>query len=231
MKSLSSNTLAENNEDSEVLCRDIGGNDFNKAKKTLQIFQSTRINSTYEDMKKDPQFQMIGDFFFNKLYAPEDFTFRDTSIQKLHKVLDGKIYKGMLTAITKVIELHELSDDLDNLMVKKMLSQGLCSDITMDQYQDIYRSLSKDDQRIYQINLSAEVTRIFHALSKKWIVAISLKTVKAAAILFGIKEIIDFIYDGYVSFKAIDNIDLFIDTMLERELAWHNEICSGTSDK
>jgi hypothetical protein len=48
-----------------------------------------------------------------------NFSFRDTSMRKLHKVLDGKIYQGMLTDVTKVIELHELSDDLDNLMVGK----------------------------------------------------------------------------------------------------------------
>jgi hypothetical protein len=60
-------------------------------------------------------------------------------------------------------------------------------------------------------------------------VAVSLKTVKSAATLFGIKEIIDFIYEGYVAFKVIDNIDFFVETMTQRELAWHNEIWSNTS--
>ncbi|MBU1343260.1 MAG: hypothetical protein KKE44_01590 [Proteobacteria bacterium] len=202
-------------------------NNFLKLKRALQIFQSERLNRTYEDIKNDPQYKKLGNFFFNKLYAPEDFSFRDTSMKKLHKVLDGKIYKNMLTAVTKVIELHELSDELDNLMVKKMMAQGIDENLTMDEYKEIYTSLDNYDQRIYQINLSAEVTRIFHGLSKKWIVAISLKTVKTTAVLFGIKDIIDFIYDGYVSFKTIDNIDFFLNTMVDRETAWHNEIWAG----
>ncbi len=202
---------------------------FLKLKRALQEFQSNRLNQSYADLKHDPEYARMGDFFFNKLYAPADFSFRDTSMKTLHRVLDGKVYKNMLTAVTKVIELHDISDAQDDLMVEKMISTGVDESITMDQYQKVYRSLDNYDQRIYQINLSIEVTRIFHALSKKWIVAVSLKTVKAAAVLFGIRDIIDFIYDGYVSFKTIDSIDFFVNTMLERETAWHNEIWSNTS--
>jgi len=201
---------------------------FLKMKRVLQDFQSRRINNTYKDIETNPEFSKIGNFFFKKLYAPEDFSFRDTSMKKLHKVLDGKIYKNMLTAVTKVIELHDISDEQDNLMVEKMIEAGVDESMTMAQYQMIYRDLENYDQRIYQINLSAEVTRIFHGLSKKWIVAASLKTVKTAAVLFGIKEIIEFIYEGYVAFKTIDNIDFFVETMMGRELAWHNKIWTNT---
>lgn len=204
---------------------------FIKLKRALQEFQAGRISRTYKDIETDPEFAKIGNFFFNKLYAPQDFSFRDTSMKKLHKALDGKIYKNMLTAVTKVIELHDISDAQDDLMVKKMIESGVDESITMAQYQNIYVSLDNYDQRVYQINLSAEVTRIFHGLSKKWIVAVSLNTVKTAAVMFGVKEIIDFIYDGYVSFKAIDNIDYFVDTMVERELAWHNEIWATVTGK
>lgn len=213
--------------DSDVISTD----NFLRLKRVLQDFQSSRINRTYKDIEADPEFSKIGNFFFKKLYAPEDFSFRDTSMKKLHKTLDGKVYKNMLTAVTKVIELHDISDEQDNLMVKKMMETGVDESMTTEQYQKIYVSLDNYDQRIYQINLSAEVTRIFHGLSKKWIVAVSLKTVKTAAVMFGIKEIIDFIYDGYMAFKTIDNIDFFVDTMVQRELAWHNEIWSTVSGK
>ena len=209
----------------------ISTDNFIKLKRALQDFQSRRINRTYKDIEADPEFAKIGNFFFKKLYASEDFSFRDTSMKKLHKALDGKIYKNMLTAVTKVIELHDISDEQDDLMVKKMIETGVDEGMTTEQYQKIYVSLDNYDQRIYQINLSAEVTRIFHGLSKKWIVAVSLKTVKTTASLFGIKEIIDFIYDGYVSFKTIDNIDFFVETMVQRELAWHNEIWETVTGK
>ena len=177
--------------------------EFEHLKRSLQAFQSARLNNTYTDLKNDPEYAQIGSFFFDKLYAPEDFSFRDTSIKKLHRLLKGKVYEGMVTAVTQVIELHELSDMLDDRMVAQMMATGVGENIDMDQYQEIYRSLDNYDQRLYQIKLSTSVTRAFHKLSKKWIVALSLKTVRSAAHLIGMGKIIDFIYEGYDGFRVI----------------------------
>jgi len=201
--------------------------DFEHLKRSLQAFQSARLNDTYADLKNDPEYVKIGHFFFEMLYAPEDFSFRDASIKKLHKLLDGKVYKGMVTAVTQVIELHELSDMLDDHMVERMIATGVGENIEMDQYQEIYRSLDNYDQRVYQIKLSTKVTRSFHKLSKKWVVALSLKTVRTAAHLIGMGKILDFIYEGYHGFRSIKNIDFFVETVEQRETAWHDEIWYG----
>jgi len=201
--------------------------DFLSLKRTLQAFQAARLNATYSDLKSDPQYGKMGLFFFEKLYAPEDFSFRDASIKKLQRVLKGRVYKGMISAVSQVIELHELSDRLDDLMVEGLLAAGVGTDMDMDQYKAVYRGLDNYDERVYQINLSTEVTRAFHRLSRKWIVAISLKTVRTTAHVIGMGKIIDFVYEGYEGFRMIKSIDFFVDTVLEREMAWHNEIWSG----
>lgn len=201
--------------------------DVERLKRALQAFQSARLNDTYADLKNNPEYDKIGHFFFEMLYAPEDFSFRDASIKKLHKLLKGKVYKGMVTAVTQVIELHELSDMLDDRMVERMIATNVGENIEMDQYQEIYRSLDNYDQRIYQIKLSTKVTRAFHKLSKKWVVALSLKTVRSAAHLIGMGKIIDFIYEGYNGFRSINNIDFFVETVEQRETAWHDEIWYG----
>jgi hypothetical protein len=201
--------------------------DFQRLKRALQAFQAARLNATYTDLKNDPQYEKIGVFFFEKLYAPEDFSFRDASIKKLQKMLKGKVYKGMVSAVSQVIELHELSDRLDDRMVADMLAAGIGPDMDMDQYQAIYRGLDNYDERVYQINLSTEVTRAFHRLSRKWIVALSLKTVRTTAHMIGMGKIIDFIYEGYEGFRVIKAIDFFVDTVQERELAWHEKIWQG----
>lgn len=193
-------------------------------KRALQAFQSTRINTTYADIKNDTQYAQIGKFFFEKLYAPNDFSFRNTSMKMLHKLLKGKIYKGMISAVTKVIELHDLTDSQDDLMVEQMMAMGVGVDMDMNQYQEVYRSLDNYDQRIAQIELSTEVTRTFHRLSKKWVVAASLNTVRTAAHLIGMGKILDFIHEGYTGFRVIKNIDYFVETIEGRERAWHDEI-------
>ena len=209
------------------MTRETDHEEFVRLKRALQAFQSARLGQTYKDLMNDPQYEKIGHFFFEKLYAPEDFSFRDTSIKKLHKLLRGKVYSGIISAVSKVIELHELSDLLDDHMVEQMMARGIGEDLDMEQYQAVYRSLDNYDQRLYQIALGAEVNQVFYKLSKKWVVAVSLNTVRTAAHLIGMGKIIDFIYEGYAGFRAIKNIDYFIETVNTRERAWHDEIWSN----
>ena len=209
------------------MTRETDHEEFVRLKRALQAFQSARLGQTYKDLMNDPQYEKIGHFFFEKLYAPEDFSFRDTSIKKLHKLLRGKVYSGIISAVSKVIELHELSDLLDDHMVEQMMARGIGEDMDMKQYQTVYRSLDNYDQRLYQIALGAEVNQVFYKLSKKWVVAVSLNTVRTAAHLIGMGKIIDFIYEGYAGFRAIKNIDYFIETVNTRERAWHDEIWSN----
>jgi len=209
------------------MTRETDHEEFVRLKRALQAFQSARLGQTYKDLMNDPQYEKIGHFFFEKLYAPEDFSFRDTSIKKLHKLLRGKVYSGIISAVSKVIELHELSDLLDDHMVEQMMARGIGEDMDMEQYQTVYRSLDNYDQRLYQITLGAEVNQVFYKLSKKWVVAVSLNTVRTAAHLIGMGKIIDFIYEGYAGFRAIKNIDYFIETVNTRERAWHDEIWSN----
>jgi hypothetical protein len=198
--------------------------DFMALKRALQKFQSERINATYADIKSMEEYAPIGKFFFEKLYAPQDFSFRDTSITQLHKLLKGKVYSGMVSAVSKVIALHEATESQDDRMVAQMMAMGVGVDMDMAQYKAVYRSLDNYDERIAQIELGTEVTRAFHRLSKKWVVAVSLNTVRTAAHMIGMGKILDFIHEGYTGFRAIKNIDFFVETMEHRERAWHDEI-------
>jgi hypothetical protein len=213
---------------SHRMTRETNHEEFVRLKRALQAFQSARLGQTYKDLMNDPQYEKIGHFFFEKLYAPEDFSFRDTSIKKLHKLLRGKVYSGIISAVSKVIELHELSDRLDDRMVEQMMARGIGEDLDMEAYQMLYRSLDNYDERLYQIGLGKEVTQVFYKLSKKWVVAVSLNTVRTAAHLIGMGKIIDFIYEGYAGFRAIENIDYFVDTVDNREHAWHEQLWSET---
>ncbi len=197
---------------------------FLRVKRGLQEFQQRRLLHAYEDLRSNPEYDQIGKFFFEELYAPEDFSFRDKSIKKLRKVLSGAVYKGMLNAVSMVIELHELSDRLDDQMVEKMLEKDIDENMTMDQYKMVYRLLDNYDERIYQIKLSVDVNRVFHRLSKKWIVGVSLKTVRAASHMLGVGEIMDFVNRGYEAFRKIDNIDEFVNIIETREIEWHDKI-------
>ena len=154
--------------------------DFEAHKRALQAFQRRRIDETYADLKQDPEYRELGRFFFEDLYGPEDYTFRDTSIRKLHGALKGKIHGGVISAVDRVLELQELSEDLDDRMTAEMIESGTGPELTEEAYRGIYRSLDNLNQRLYQVDLTVEVTRDFFRLSRKWMIGVSLKTARKA---------------------------------------------------
>ncbi len=206
--------------------------DFSTLKHGLQQFQSNRLNETYADLREDSQYAAISDFFFNRLYAPADFTFRDTSIKTLQQTLEGKIYRPIAAAMAKVVKLHELSDRLDDQMVEKMIENHIDAQLTMDQYRTIYCQIDCDE-RVNQIKMAGDATRSFYHLSRKWMVAISLKTINVASHFLNIGDIMDFINEGYTAFRKIRDIDYFIDTLSSREMDWHHRLLheSGIIDR
>ena len=198
--------------------------EFDIHKRALQEFQAMRLESTYADLKQDPEYREFGRFFFEEIYGPEDFSFRDASIRKLHGALKGKVHKGVIAAVDRVLEFQELSEDLDDRMTAEMIETGAGPELTMDQYREIYRSLDNYNQRLYQIDLAMDVTRDFFRLSRKWIVGISLKTARSAAHLMGLGRIMDFVHQGYTAIQTISEIEPFIGTVRRRERAFNDEI-------
>jgi hypothetical protein len=135
----------------------------------------------------------------------------------------------MISAVTLVIELHELSDRLDDRMAETMLEKGIGVDFGDGRYNEVYRALDNYEERLRQIELTLEACRAFHRLSKMWVVAVSLKTVRKAARVLGMARILDFVHEGYVAFKTIDDIEFFLETVNERELARHEGIWNETA--
>jgi hypothetical protein len=200
------------------------GPHFHEYKRALQAFQRRRIDETYPDLKKNDEYRELGHFFFEEIYGPEDYSFRDTSIRKLHSTLRGKVHKGIIAAVDRVLELQELSEDLDDRMTAEMIENGVGPVLTMEDYRKLYRSLDNLNQRLYQIDLTGEVTRDFFRLSHMWSVGISLKAARSAAHLIGLGRIMDFIHKGFTAFQTISDIDPFIDVVRRRERAFARDI-------
>jgi hypothetical protein len=203
------------------------GSDFDEHKQALQAFQRRRIDATYADLKENPEYRELGRFFFEELYGAEDYSFRDTSIRRLHGALKGKVHRGIIAAVDRVLELQELSEDLDERMTAEMIENGVGPTLTMAQYRKLYRSLDNLNQRLYQIDLTVDVTRDFFRLSHKWTIGVSLKTARRAAHLLGMGKIMDFIHKGYTAFQTISDIDPFIEVVRSREQAFAEDIFNG----
>ena len=160
----------------------------NHLKRGLQAYQSERMSQTYTDLKEHSEYHRIGKFFFDEIYGPKDFTFRDTSIRKLHQAMEGRIDGNILSAVDMVFDLQELSEELDDRLVERMVARGFGPELTAIQYKTIYRDLDNFDQRMTQVEMANDAVLEFHRFSKKWLVGVSLKTARSAA---RIMELVD----------------------------------------
>jgi hypothetical protein len=190
----------------------------------VQHFQSARIRQTYADLVAMPQYAKLGNFFFEQLYGPQDFGFRNHSIKSLHHKLSGFLKGEIIEGVGKVIELQDLSDALDEQMAQLMLERRIGRELTMPEYAEIYRAPDNYEQRLYQIDLLVESVKAIHHISQMRFIGWSLKVVSKAAHLAGMGKIIDFLVQGYDAFHSAKDIDFFVQTIDQREKALNDQL-------
>lgn len=194
----------------------------------LQAFQAQRIRATYSDLYEQPQYTKLVEFFFEEIYGPQDFGIRNEGIKVLHQKLRGLLKGEIIESMGKVVELNDLTEALDDLMVDKMIEQGVGVDLDMETYGVIYRSCDNYEQRVYQINLMLEATKHIYAVSRMWMIGLTLKAVNTAAHLAGYGKIIDFLAHGYEAFRNVKNINYFLQIVEIREKALNNRLFGRT---
>lgn len=193
-------------------------------KQSIQHFQTARIRQTYADLVAMPQYNKLGNLFFEQIYGPQDFGFRDHSIKSLHHKLSGFLKGEIIDGVGKVIELQDLSDTLDEQMARLMLERGFAPELSMPEYAEIYRSLDNYEQRVYQIDLLVESVKAIHHISRMRFIGWSLKVVSKAAHLAGVGKIMDFLVQGYEAFHSAKDIDFFVQTVDQREKALNDRL-------
>jgi hypothetical protein len=190
---------------------------FNDTKKALQTYQLDRLKKTYSDFSNEPQFTQMTSFFYEQIYGPQDFGFRNDSIKNLIKKSHHFLKKEIIEAVEKVIELNDLSDELDDLLALQMAKINIDGTINPETYTAAYKKCNNYQQRCYQISLMVDATTRIFKLSHIWFIGASLTTLHSFTELLGIGKIMDFLYDGFQAFSKVDDITPFVEAVHQRE--------------
>ena len=77
-------------------------------KLALQVFQSQRLRRDHADLAAEAQYHEIGEFFFEEMYGPHDFSARDEQARRLHQFVH--LAPGLAVRdVQEVLELLELT--------------------------------------------------------------------------------------------------------------------------
>jgi hypothetical protein len=189
----------------------------------LQIFQSNRLRREYSDLAEIAQYEPVGEFFFNEMYGPRDFSARDAGARRLHGFI--QLLPGVgLRDVQEVLELLELTNRLDNALARLMFEQQTGIDFDEATYERCYRESDNYDERLRQIDLvNNSIYNVFR-LSRSHLLGIALHRSHLVARLAGMEAAHDFLVKGYDAVRGVDDITRFAVTVQARELARLNRI-------
>ena len=193
-------------------------------KNALQEYQARRLRETYADVVRDPQYTRLGAFFFDEIYGPQDFSFRNESIRTLHQHLKGLLRGDIIDGMARVIDLHDLTDRLDEHMVRELTALDARPPLAPAVYTTAYRRCGNYEERLKQIDLMLEAIRTIHRISRMRLIGLSLKAVHGAAHLAGYGAIMDFLTNGYEAFHKVRDIGFFAGTVEAREKRINDEL-------
>ena len=185
----------------------------------LQHWQCERLLVTHDDLAQQKRYQKAMAFFVDELYGPKDFSQRDADlvrvIPKLAKVLPDKAMNAMDDALS----LNALSFDLDMAMAQYLNAHFPDEPINRDNYALAYRHVSRIDDRTHQIDIISHLGDQLSDVIKIRGIGMLISLSRRPAKLAGLLALHEFLERGFDAFKALGDVQSFIQPVLVREKA------------
>lgn len=185
----------------------------------LQHWQCERLLVTHDDLAQQKRYQKAMFFFVDELYGPKDFSQRDADlvrvIPKLAKVLPDKAMNAMDDALS----LNALSFDLDMAMAQYLQAHFPDEPINRDNYALAYRHVGRIDDRTHQIDIISHLGDQLADVIKIRGIGMLISLSRRPAKLAGLLALHEFLERGFDAFKALGDVQSFIQPVLVREKA------------
>lgn len=197
------------------------GDDRDRAYASLVEFQVERLLLTYRDLRENPRYEHISEFFFNDVYSTRDKSERDDQFKRLYETFRRRFGEQITRGVGELVALNDLSDALDWRMVEALVAMKTGDPLTDEEYEEAYRRCDNHDTRVLQIEMLVRTIRHFRALAGHATIGLALMAVKAGAALFGGHTVIGFLDRGYHAYRSVTPAENehFVTALEEREMA------------
>jgi hypothetical protein len=182
----------------------------------LQVFQSNRLRRDFCDLAAIKMYEPVGEFFFNELYGPRDFSQRDNDARRLQHFLH--IVPGVhLTDIEEILELISITADLDDDLTRLLIAGGAPINFDEQLYEHFYRQADNYAERDRQLSLIRNCLLNVYRLSRSHLLGMGLESSGLLARLAGFEAGHTFLLQGYRALRDVSEIDHFAITIYNRE--------------
>lgn len=188
----------------------------------LRVFQTGMLLAEYADFGRQPRFHSLVDFFFNALYAPADFGLRNESFRTLHDWLAGIVGHDPVRVLAQAIDLHDLTESLDDDMVLALRGEGvdgIHATITQPAWELAYAAVGRRLDRHRQVDLIVDNGNVLDLACRVPFVHTQLRAFRPAAALLGWGHVVDFLMQGHEAMARARPIEPLLDAIASREAA------------
>jgi len=190
----------------------------------LALWQSRRLDATYEDLRRDPRYAQAIAFFRGDLYGPGDFSQRDADLERVVPVLTRMLPQQVIETVASAIELNALSQELDQALLDHL---GIDSALSVPAYCAAYQASANRRARVRQIALILDVGRALDRYVRKPMLRRTLMLMRHPARIAGLSTLHNFLERGFASFAQMRGGEYFLATIEARETAFMEAIIAG----
>ncbi|MFV9503899.1 MAG: FFLEELY motif protein [Oscillochloridaceae bacterium umkhey_bin13] len=203
---------------------------FKQYRLALQVFQSARLRRDYADLALIPQYTPVGDFFFDEMYGPRDFSDRNSEARRIQHLLH--VLPGVrIRDLEEVLELLDLTNQLDDQLARMLQLDAVGLDFDEPTYERYYRQADNYEARLLQLNLVRSCTYTVFRISRSQLLGMALHRSGLFARLVGIEAAHDFLVKGYDALCGVSDVTRFAETVHIREFDRLNRIFEVSSDE
>jgi len=198
---------------------------------TLRIAQTEVVRAQVERFRNSYSLYFDRDdtkklvkFFFEQIYDLDaQETIIQTAINTYNKV-KGQLSSDTRENLENLIELNQLTHDLDKGMAQLLLDKGWQEgqQLNQQEYIELYIEFGHEDERRKQLLSSLKSMMESYQLAHKPFSEMVLKAGKGFAVMFGVMPLYRFAEEGFHATKAVkpDVFNQFIDDVTEKELGF-----------
>jgi hypothetical protein len=184
--------------------------------RALEAFQVARLRRDFADLMVERQYQALGEFFFSELYAPRDFSERNTSARQLHAML--RAVPGVrVSSLDRALRLMELTGALDDRLAHLLLAGGIGPGFDEPAYERAYRAADAYAAREEQLRLIIATVQDVFELSRLPLIVWHMRQVQPLAQSLGFGALARFLLHSLEAVQPVRDLNRFTNTLWERE--------------
>ena len=165
----------------------------------VKQFQHARFVRDYAALLANPRYRDAALFFLDELYGPADFAARDAEFERVVPWMARVLPEEVLHTIADLIELHSLTEELDQQMAAALRSH----DLDERSYRGAWRLVGRRADRERQLALLLATGRALDRYTRSRVLAATLRVMRRPAQAAGLGQLQAFLEAGMAAFAGM----------------------------